>query len=69
MSKAEIKRIITLLDRAVNQDTYDKLKEDSRKENPDGRVCYPYVAGGCKSVITRNNELINKAIKQLIELL
>jgi len=69
MSKAEIKQIITLLDRAVNQDTYDKLKEESRKEDPNGRVCYPALAGGCKATITRSNELINKAINQLIQLL
>ena len=67
MSK-EIKQIITLLDRAVKQDNYEKLKEESRKEDPDGRVCYPALAGGCRAVINHSNELITKAINQLKQL-
>ena len=68
MSK-EIKQIIALLDRAMNQDTYEKLKEDSRKEDPSGRVCYPTLAGGCKATIRRSDKLIKEAINQLIQVL
>tara|TARA_R110002020_G_scaffold59554_1_gene162299 strand:- start:136 stop:354 length:219 start_codon:yes stop_codon:yes gene_type:complete len=64
MSK-DIKRIITLLDRALKQDNYEKLKEESRKEDPNGRVCYPALAGGCRATIRHSNKLITKAINQL----
>lgn len=67
MSK-EIKRIITLLDRAVKQPNYDKLKEESRKQDPHGMICYPTLAGGCRAVIRHSNELITKAINQLKQL-
>jgi len=64
MSK-DIKRIITLLDRALKLDHYDKLKEDSRKQDPHGMICYPYVAGGCRATIRHSNKLIKEAINQL----